>query len=354
MSLALAPARCSRLTCFHRSTRRSWRFSAGPSMLPYGLPKRTGRVETSSSMEPGSGSSSSSPLSDAAAPSSADRLRSRNSSSPRARLRRRCQRSATCRASGAPALAPSRQTFERSRPTTSTLGCCPSHRAMDSTECPSNRSTTRRRSRSTRMVPEAWPLLKPKSSTPTTRTSSPSEKKVSLMRFRRVSGLTSSPSSRARLAPQGEGDPLQGLPPAVGAAGTDAGHPAQPLGEDPALAGGFVAEELPYLQPQAHRGARPRQVGQRAGVVAMDPARGLVAHLTVSLRASYAAADGQQFSVEGEGVYVQSVGDGEAAVRVNAGHGVPPSRWRDCMGDPVSPKDRESPGLVSRSATHSG
>jgi CubicO group peptidase (beta-lactamase class C family) len=57
------------------------------------------------------------------------------------------------------------------------------------------------RSRSTRMVPGALPLLKPKSSTPKTRTSSASARKDARMRLRRVSGLTSRPSSRARLAP---------------------------------------------------------------------------------------------------------------------------------------------------------
>jgi integrase len=41
---------------------------------------------------------------------------------------------------------------------------------MDSTECPSKRSTIRRRSWSTKMVPGALPLRKPKSSTPSTRT----------------------------------------------------------------------------------------------------------------------------------------------------------------------------------------
>ena len=67
--------------------------------------------------------------------------------------------------------------------------------------------------------------------------------------------LSGQPGSR--LAAQGERDPLKRSPAAVGAAGEGMGHLFQALGEDPALAGGFVAEELPYPNPQAHRRAAP-------------------------------------------------------------------------------------------------
>ncbi len=40
--------RAQPLMCFHCSTRRSWRFCAGPSRPPYGRPKRTDRDEASS------------------------------------------------------------------------------------------------------------------------------------------------------------------------------------------------------------------------------------------------------------------------------------------------------------------
>jgi hypothetical protein len=107
----------------------------------------------------------------------------------------------------------------------------------------------------------------------------------------------------------------------------DAGHLIEALGEDPALAGRLVAEELPHSKSEAHRYARPRQVGQRTGVVAMDPARGLAAHRTASLRASYTTADGQQVSVKCEGIHVQSVGNREAAVvGVRVGHEASPCR----------------------------
>ncbi len=56
-------------------------------------------------------------------------------------LCRRCQRSATCVASGAPALIPSRQTLERSRLTTSTPGRWRSQWAISCVECPCSRST---------------------------------------------------------------------------------------------------------------------------------------------------------------------------------------------------------------------
>src|SRR5918911_2085622 len=130
---------------------------------------------------------------------------------------------------------------------------------------------------------------------------------------------------RSGLAAQRECDPLQSLPLAIGAAREGLGHLIQALGEDPALAGRLVAEELAHPDPQAHRCATPGKVGQRTGVETMDPARSLAAHRTMSLRASQTTADGQRVSVEGEGVYVQSFGDGEAGeVPVRVGHEFPP------------------------------
>jgi len=62
----------------------------------------------------------------------------------------------------------------------------------------------------------------------------------------------------SRFASESESDPLQGLPLTVGATGVDAGHLIQALGEDPALAGGLVAEELAHSNPKAHRCTAPR------------------------------------------------------------------------------------------------
>jgi hypothetical protein len=82
---------------------------------------------------------------------------------------------------------------------------------------------------------------------------------------------------RARFTAQGKSDPLQRLPLAVGAGSVGAGHILQTLREDPALAGGNVAEELAHSNPKAHRRAAPGQVGQGAGVASVDPARRLLA-----------------------------------------------------------------------------
>jgi hypothetical protein len=156
-------------------------------------------------------------------------------------------------------LTPSRHTGEQPHATTSTPGCRPSHRAMDPTECPSKRATTLWRSRSTRMLPGASPLLRAKSSRPKTCTSSESARKDARMRLRRYT--------------------------------------------------------------------RPRQVGQRTSVVAMDRARDLAAHRTASLRASCNTAVGQQVSVKLEGIHARSVGNCEAAVvGVLIGHESSPCR----------------------------
>ena len=152
--------------------------------------------------------------------------------------------------------------------------------------------------------------------------------------------------SRSGLAAQSQCDPLQGLPPTVGAAGADAGRLIQPLGEDLALAGGLVAEELPHPHPQARRYPAPREVGQGAGVVAVDPARGPLAKRTLGCGALSRSVDGHEIPVKGGRVHVQLVGDGEAAtVRVRIEHGFPPNRWRDFIGRDSPPKDRESQTL---------
>src|SRR5215208_5637525 len=68
---------------------------------------------------------------------------------------------------------------------------------------------------------------------------------------------------------QSKSDPLQRLPLAVGGASVDAGHILKTLREDPALAGGLVAEELAHSNSKAHRRAAPGQVGQSAGVASV-------------------------------------------------------------------------------------
>jgi hypothetical protein len=60
-----------------------------------------------------------------------------------------------------------------------------------------------------------------------------------------------------RLSAQGEGYPLQSHPLTVGAPSVDAGHVGQALGEDAALAVGFVAEELVDSHSETHRCAAP-------------------------------------------------------------------------------------------------
>lgn len=127
---------------------------------------------------------------------------------------------------------------------------------------------------------------------------------------------------RARLAAQGEGYPLQRLPLTIGAAGEGSGHLLQALGEDPPVAGGLIAEELPDPDPQAHRRAAPRQVGQRTNVTSMKPARRLIAQRTFGCGTLRRSMDAHRVPVEGDPVNVQLFGDGEAAaVWVCVGHG---------------------------------
>ena len=78
----------------------------------------------------------------------------------------RCQRSATCTASGAASPAAWAYAVARSRETTSTPGRARSQAATVAASRSGSRSITRRRSRSTRMVPYREPLRKAKSSTP--------------------------------------------------------------------------------------------------------------------------------------------------------------------------------------------
>jgi hypothetical protein len=105
------------------------------------------------------------------------------------------------------------------------------------------------------------------------------------------SHLASQP--RSRLAAQSESDPLQSLPLAVGGAGVDAGYLIQALGEDPTLAGGLVAEELPHSNPEAYRHPAPRQVGQSAGVAPVDPTRRLPAERALGREIGRGGVDGQ-------------------------------------------------------------
>jgi hypothetical protein len=131
---------------------------------------------------------------------------------------------------------------------------------------------------------------------------------------------------RPGLAAQGEGDPRQRLPAAVGAPGVDAGHFLQTLGEDPPLTGWFVAEELAYPNQQAHRHHGPGELGQGATVAAVDPARRLLAARTPGRGIVRRCMDGHQVCVERECVEVQVFGDGEAAAGVRSGPEVPPGR----------------------------
>jgi hypothetical protein len=111
------------------------------------------------------------------------------------------------------------------------------------------------------MVPEALPLLKPKSfhahhahvlAFGKGGFSDAVQEGVGADEQAQLAG-----EPRAGLAAQGEGYPLQGLLPAVGAPGIDAGDVLQALGEDLALASRFVAEELADSHPQAHRHPAP-------------------------------------------------------------------------------------------------
>ena len=69
------------------------------------------------------------------------------------KFRRRWNRSATCRACGAPSRAPCAYRPQRSRLTISTSGCCRSHSAVPAVVRSCSTSTTSRRSRSTIIVP---------------------------------------------------------------------------------------------------------------------------------------------------------------------------------------------------------
>src|SRR5215212_10529512 len=201
------------------------------------------------------------------------------------------------------------------------------------------------------MVPGTPSLPRPKSSTPSTRTTflTPSAQKAPLMRLRRMSGLTSNPNSRANLAPAS--------PPRAKAIHSRASlwrsvarakgrvTDRQALGEDLALAGGLVAEELAHSNPEAHRRAAPRQVGQSAHVATVDPQRELPAQRALGREIGRGGVDRQQVCGEREFIDVQLFGDGEAAaVRIRVGHEFPPHRaWRDFMKEPSpSPKDRKS------------
>lgn len=111
-------------------------------------------------------------------------------------------------------------------------------------------------------------------------------------------------------------------PPAVGAASIDGGYIVKTLGEDPALAGGLVAEGFTHPNPHAHRRTRPRQVGQGASVVAVDPARRPPAQRAPGRGLLRRSMDGQQISVERELLDTQLFGDGKGgAVRGCVGHG---------------------------------
>src|SRR5215203_6709317 len=150
---------------------------------------------------------------------------------------------------------------------------------------------------------------------------------------------------RPCLTAQSKSDPLQRLPLAVGGASVDAGHILQTLCENPALAGGNVAEELAHANSKAHRCAAPGQVGQSAGVESVYPARKLFAQRALGSGIGRGSVDGHQASGEREPVNVQSFGNGEVGIiGSGVGHEIPPGKvWRDCMEEPSpSPNDRKS------------
>src|SRR5215203_5903731 len=150
---------------------------------------------------------------------------------------------------------------------------------------------------------------------------------------------------RPCLTAQSKSDPLQRLPLAVGGASVDAGHILQTLCENPALAGGNVAEELAHANSKAHRCAAPGQVGQSAGVESVYPARKLFAQRALGSGIGRGSVDGHQASGEREPVNVQSFGNGEVGIiGSGVGHEIPPGKvWRDCMEEPSpSPSDRKS------------
>jgi hypothetical protein len=150
---------------------------------------------------------------------------------------------------------------------------------------------------------------------------------------------------RASFAAQGKSDPLQRLPLAFGATSVDVGHILKTLREDPALAGGNVAEELAHSNSKANRRATLGQVGQSASSASLDPARKLFAQRPLSREIGRGGVDGHQASGEREPANVQSLGNGEVGiVGSGVGHEFPPGRvWSDCMEGPSpSPKDRKS------------
>lgn len=97
------------------------------------------------------------------------RRRSSNRSKVSRRLTSKCQRSATCWAWGTPKVMPRVYSPDRSRATVFTLVCAFNHSARVSAVRSSSRSTTRRRWRSTKIVPYTRPRRLAQSSTPRTK-----------------------------------------------------------------------------------------------------------------------------------------------------------------------------------------
>jgi len=127
------------------------------------------------------------------------RCSTRRATSPA--VRSRCKRSATWTAAGAPCCTPSAYSPPRSRLTTWTPGCSRSHAAPAPAERSGKRSTTRWRSRSTRIVPYVRPVRKAKSSTERTVGVKGGALVKARIASRSVSRLVAPPPRRSSRAP---------------------------------------------------------------------------------------------------------------------------------------------------------
>jgi hypothetical protein len=141
---------------------------------------------------------------------------------------------------------------------------------------------------------------------------------------------------RARLAPERDGEVEERRPLTIGAVGDRRGDPRQALGEDFPGAGGVDAKEPACPDSEADGHARPRQVGQRAGVAAVDSVRRFAAHRTPDVGSLGGGEDRQSRLVEEQGFDVQGPRNGQDGSRGHRDN--PPS-----TSDP--PKHRYCPYL---------
>jgi hypothetical protein len=105
-----------------------------------------------------------------------------------------------------------------------------------------------------------------------------------------------------------DGEQMEHLREADGAAGIRCGDLGQPLGEDPPRAQRVEASEFPDGEVESHPVLAPGQVGERAGIPAMDAPRE---------RTAERAGSGRPHADQGDGDLARHDGDGFQAERIS-------------------------------------